>query len=163
MSKSTLYQMMCEDLPDLRYQKRQDYRTTHREIVILFKLLNKEIFGNKLPTPEFRILQRATDYWGLCSAKHFVPVSGKRSNCVITMSNKWYCKQWLIATLAHEMCHQYQWDILSIKRMKEGKKPLMSHGPSFFIFRDKLLKHGIPLKRAFGMRSWFQKQNLYKC
>lgn len=163
MSKRSIYQLMCEDLPDIRYQRRQDYRTSHREIVGLFKILNKEIFGNKLPMPEFRILQRATDYWGLCSAKHFVPVSGKRSNCIITMSNKWYCKQWLIATLAHEMCHQYQWDIHSIKRMKNGQKPLMSHGPSFFIFKEKLAKHGIPLKRAYGMRKWFKHQNLYKC
>jgi hypothetical protein len=163
MSKNTLQQMMYEDMPGLTYQKRQAYRTSHREIVGLFKLLNKEIFNNRLPLPEFRVLQRSQDYWGMCAAKHFVPTNNKRSNCVITLNNKWYCKQWLIMTLAHEMCHQYQWDVISFKRQKEGKKPLMSHGPSFFIFRDRLAKHGIPLRRAHSIRKWFKHQNLFKC
>lgn len=162
MSKSIL-EMMYQDVPNLTFQKKQGYRTSRREILQLFKLLNKEIFNNKLPIPEFRILNRSQDYWGLCAAKHFVPTSNKHSNCVITLNNKWYCKQWLIMTLAHEMCHQYQWDVLSFKRQKEGKQPLMSHGPTFFIFRDKLAKHGIPLRRAHSIRKWFTHQNLFKC
>jgi hypothetical protein len=99
----------------------------------------------------------------MCSAKHFVPVDNKRSNCVITLNNKWYCKQWLVMTLAHEMRHQYQWDVLSFKRLKEGKQPLMSHGPSFFLFKHKLAKYGIPLRRAHSIRQWFTHQNLFKC
>lgn len=162
MSKSLL-EMMTEDIPSLPYQKREKYRTSRREVVGLFKLLNKEIFNNKLPMPEFRILKRSTDYWGMCSAKHYIPVTSKRSNCIITLDNKWYCKQWLIMTLAHEMCHQYQWDINSVKRMKEGKPPLMSHGPSFFIFKNKLAKHGIPLRRDHSISRWFKHQNLFKC
>lgn len=163
MSKSLLLQLMAEDMPSMSFQKKEGYRTSRREIIGLFKLINKEIFNNKLPVPNFRILQRSTDYWGLCSANHFVPVSNRRSNCTITLSNKWFCKQWLIMTLAHEMCHQYQWDILSFKRMRQGKEPLMSHGPSFFIFRDKLAKHGIPLRRAHGIKAWFKNQNVFKC
>jgi len=77
--------------------------------------------------------------------------------------DKWFCKQWLITVLAHEMCHQYQWDVLGYKRVKAGQKPIMSHGPSFFIFREKLAMHGIPLRRAMGVRSWFRYQNLFKC
>jgi hypothetical protein len=163
MSKSVLYQMMAEGVPSLSSQKRESYRTSRREIIGLFKLLNKEIFGNKLPMPTFEILTRSKDYWGLCSANHYIPITNKRSNCTITLSNKWYCKQWLILTLAHEMCHQYQWDIVSIKRLKQNKPPLMSHGPSFFMFRDKLAKHGIPLRRAHSISKWFKYQNLFKC
>jgi hypothetical protein len=77
--------------------------------------------------------------------------------------DKWYCKQWLITVLAHEMCHQYQWDIQGMERLKRGKQPLMSHGPSFFVFRDKLKKHGISLKGAHSKRKWFWYQNLFKC
>lgn len=163
MSKSILLQLMLENIPDINYQKKQEYRTSRREIIGLFKLINKEIFNNKLSVPEFRILQRSTDYYGLCSAKHFVPTSGTRSNCIITMSNKWYCKQWLIMTLAHEMVHQYQWDIHSFKRMKEGRNPIMSHGPSFFAFREKLQKYGIPLRREYCMKKWFKHQNFFRC
>ena len=77
--------------------------------------------------------------------------------------DKWFCRQWLITTLAHEMCHQYQWDIEGEKRLKEGKDRLMSHGPTFFQFRDKLKKHGISLKNAHGQRRWFRHQNFWKC
>lgn len=77
--------------------------------------------------------------------------------------DKWYCRQWLIIVLAHEMCHQYQWDVVGEKRIKQGKNPIMSHGPSFFIYRDKLAKHGIPLKRWQRMRKWFRTQNVFKC
>jgi len=155
--------MMTEDVPPLSFQKREKYRTSRREVIGLFKLLNKEIFNNKLPIPNFVILSRSKDYWGMCAANHYVPVTGRRSNCTITLSNKWYCKQWLIMTLAHEMCHQYQWDIESVKRLKNNKSPLMSHGPTFFLFRDKLAKHGIPLRRAHSIGQWFKHQNLFKC
>ena len=79
------------------------------------------------------------------------------------MMDKWFCKQWLIATLAHEMCHQYQWDILGPIRLDEGKQPILSHGPSFFVFRDKLAQHGIRLKSHYGMRRWLKYQNFQKC
>lgn len=76
--------------------------------------------------------------------------------------DKWYCKQWLVNTLAHEMCHQYQWDIIGNQRLIEGKQPIMSHGPSFFVFREQLKEHGINLKTAHSKRKWFKYQNLFK-
>jgi hypothetical protein len=108
-------------------------------------------------------MYRTKDYWGMCAAKHVIPLNDRRSNCIISLKDKWYCKQWLVMTLAHEMCHQYQWDILSFKRLKQGKTPLMSHGSSFFLFRDKLSKCGIPLRRTYSPKHWFTHQNLFKC
>lgn len=130
MKNSDLFQLMNRELPNITYQRRLSYRTSQREVNYLFRLLNKEIFNNKLPTPEIQIVRRR-EYWGYCMAKGHTPIEGK-SNCIIKLSDKWFCKQWLIMVLAHEMCHQYQWDIESIKRIKEGKKPLISHGPTFF-------------------------------
>ena len=49
-------------------------------------------------------------------------------------------------TLAHEMAHQYQWDIDGVKRIKRGWEPLMSHGPSFFKHRKSINKYGLVLK-----------------
>lgn len=163
MSKeSQIKRLMVEELPSRTYQKRLSYRTSKREVQYLFKLLNEEVFNNKLPTPEFQIMARCRKYWGYCIG---LPgeMEKNKSNCVIRLSDKWFCKQWLIATLAHEMCHQYQWDVDSFKRHKLGLEPIMSHGPSFFIYKQRLKEVNIPLKRAFGMRRWFRHQNLYKC
>lgn len=164
MSKSSqLYKLMSEDLPNITYQKRLHYRTSKREVLALYKIINKEIFNDKLPMPEIHVLPRRRDYWGICMAKNFVPDDDfTTSDCVIKLMDKWFCRQWLITVLAHEMCHQYQWDINSRKRVREGRKPLMSHGPSFFVFKDKLEKHGISLKRAHAKGRWFRTQDFYK-
>ena len=76
--------------------------------------------------------------------------------------DKWYCKQWLVTTLAHEMCHQYQWEIIGAERISMGKDPIMSHGPSFFLFRERLKEHGISLKTSHSKRKWFKYQNLFR-
>lgn len=160
--KSTLVKLMQRKLPDIDYQKRLSYRTSHKEVTSLFKILNKEVFNEKLPTPKFVILQRTPCYWGMCVATSFQPKANE-SVCLIKIPDKWFCKQWLITILAHEMCHQYQYDIDGLKRMKQGLDPIMSHGPSFFKFKDKLLKCGISLKREHGKADWFKHQNLFKC
>lgn len=161
---SQLFYLMTEDLPNRTSQRRMRYRTSQREVLALFKLINKEIFNNKLPIPQLVVAPNCRTYWGLCIGKPIELVfDHNKSHCTIKLSDKWFCKQWLITTLAHEMCHQYQWDILGSKRIKDGRDPIMSHGPSFFLYRDKLLKHGIPLKRALGAKKWFRHQNLFKC
>ena len=76
--------------------------------------------------------------------------------------DKWFCKQWMISTLAHEMCHQWQWDIISSARRKLGKEPIMSHGPTFYMFRERLADHGISLKRYHRRGKWFKTQDLFK-
>ena len=165
MPKSNmLLDLMSENLPNRTFQKKLRYRTSEREVLALFKVINKEIFNNKLPIPKIEVMPNCRTYWGLCSANALVLHSDKsKSNCTIRLMDKWFCKQWLITTLAHEMCHQYQWDVQGIERRKIGKDPLMSHGPSFFVFRDKLKSHGISLKSAHGRRRWFKHQNLFKC
>ena len=165
MSKnSQLYRLMGEELPSITYQRKLHYRTNYREVLELFRIINKEIFNEQLPLPEIQVVSRCRTYWGICIAKSVNPdYTHKISTCIIRVSDKWYCKQWLITTLAHEMCHQYQWDIEGINRIKQGKNPLMSHGPSFFMWREKLVKHGIPLKTAHRMRRWFKHQSMFKC
>lgn len=162
--RSQLQELMCQDLPNLTYQKRLNYRTSKREVLALYKIINKEVFNDRLPIPEIQVLPRCRDYWGMCMAKGFTlsPDSSK-SDCIIRLMDKWYCRQWLITVLAHEMCHQYQWDVDSRKRVREGKKPLMSHGRSFFIYKKKLAQHGIMLKRAQSRSRWFLHQSFNKC
>ncbi len=160
--KPILSELMREELPPIAYQKRLLYRTDYEEVVKLYRILNKTIFNNKLIMPEIEVVPRCRKYWGICFGTVDMPTS-RKSFCKIRLMDKWYCRQWLIAILAHEMCHQYQWDVEGVKRLAKGKEPIMSHGPSFFIFREKLKKHGIPLKSGHRKKLWFKHQNLFKC
>jgi len=159
--KVNIAELMREELPPIAYQKRLCYRTNRDEVIGLYKMLNKTIFNNKLIMPEIEVMPRCRKYWGMCYGSLEMPTKTK-SYCKIRVMDKWYCKQWLITVLAHEMCHQYQWDIQGMERLIRGKEPLMSHGPSFFVFKDKLKKHGISLKGAHSKRKWFRYQNLFK-
>lgn len=84
------------------------------------------------------------------------------SHCTIRMMDKWFCPQWFVTTLAHEMVHQYQWDVLGPERQENGKDWLMSHGPSFFEFKPDLEDYDISLKTAHSQRRWFKHQDLFK-
>ena len=160
--KNNLKELMLEDLPSIAYQKRLSYRTDHAEVVRLYRMLNQAIFNNKLEMPEIEVMPRCRTYWGICFGS-WDRIPRTRSYCTIRVMDKWFCKQWLITTLAHEMCHQYQWDVIGEQRLKQGKERLMSHGPSFYVFRDKLAKHGIPLKRHHRWRKWLKTQNIFNC
>lgn len=160
--RSELSKLMREPLPSIGYQKRLSYRTNQAEVIELYKIINQACFNNKLNMPEIEVTPRCRKYWGMCYGATTMPTKSK-SHCKIRMMDKWYCRQWLITILAHEMCHQYQWDVEGLKRLYRGKEPIMSHGPSFFIFRDKLKKYGICLKSAHSRRRWFLHQNLFKC
>ena len=159
---SKLMLLMSEPLPSLNLQKKLSYRTNKREVRKLYNIINEEIFNNELPPAKLEVKSHCRGYWGMCMAQGFNPKK-KSSQCKIRLSDKWYCKQWLINTLAHEMAHQYQWDVYSKTRHLEGKYPLMSHGPSFYTFRKQLAKYGLVLKRSSGMKRWFRYQRLDKC
>lgn len=147
----------------MSFQRRFMYRTSIREVTALYKLLNKQVFNNKLPIPQFEI-SRCREHWGFCYGSEYdVNPDSTKSKCMIRLSDKWCCKQWLITVLAHEMCHQYQWDIDSKQRLKQGLIPIMSHGPSFFKHKAKLKKHGIALKFRYSIAHWFSYQDFNKC
>ncbi len=153
---------MSHDLPPLTFQRKMEYSATMREVKALYRLINREVFQNKLAMPKIHVKSRLQGSWGECYGADTPYVKGK-SRCVITLADRWYCKQWLIMAIAHEMCHQYEWDIISKRRQKEGKPPIMSHGPTFFLWRDKLRKKGIPLKKFNDHEKWFRTQHLFKC
>jgi hypothetical protein len=162
MMTSKLLQLMSEPLPSIGLQKKLYYRPTKKEVKELYTIINKEVFNNQLPSAKVEVKSHCRGYWGICIAQGFNP-KRKTSQCIIRLSDRWFCKQWLINTLAHEMVHQHQWDIYSKERDKQGKEPIMSHGPSFYKFRKKLSKHGIVLKKSSGMNRWFKYQKLSKC
>jgi hypothetical protein len=159
---SKLLQLMLEPLPSLGSQKKLSYRPTKKEVRQLYNIINEEVFDNQLPPASLEVKSHCRGYWGMCMSTGFNPKK-KSSQCKIRLSDRWYCKQWLIDTLAHEMVHQYQWDIYSKERAAEGKEPIMSHGPSFYKFRKQLAEYGIVLKRTSRTSLWFKYQTLSKC
>jgi hypothetical protein len=136
------------------------FRPTLAEAEYTYNLLNKQVFANKLTMPAIKLGPRRRTYWGMCEGSIEKYPTG--SYCEILLMDKWYCRQWFITILAHEMAHQHQWDIDGPKRERSGKPAIMSHGPSFFKFRNRLEEHNIPLKTAQRMRRWFKYQDLFK-
>lgn len=161
MTTTPIIELMNEPLPKIAFQKRMGHKTHIDEVESLYKLINESIFDNKLEMPELIVKPRCRQYWGMCFGEIDRPTESV-SYCRIKLMDKWFCKQWLITTLAHEMCHQFQWDILGSDRLLSGKDRLMSHGPTFFIHKPKLAEHGISLKRYHGIRRWFKTQDFFK-
>ncbi len=157
----SLEEMMEIPLPTITEQKRLVYRPSKNEARHVYELLNCNVFNNELKMPNIYLAARCRKYWGMCMGETTMFRTG--SYCEIQLMDKWFCPQWFVTTLAHEMCHQHQWDIDGPLRNDNGQDCLMSHGPTFFRFRDKLAEVGISLKRHHRMRKWFLHQNFFKC
>lgn len=156
LTKRTRYRrqialFMQKDLPTLSEQRAKPFRPTEGQARYYFRLLNLLIFGNRLSTPKITI-RRLHGAWGQCQGN-------ENLSCEIELTDRFYCRQWFLIVLAHEMCHQYQWEILGQQRIQQGRRPIMSHGPTFFIFRENLKRFGIPLKTAVRTHRWFKLQD----
>lgn len=156
---SQLQHLLTTTLTSISRQRRKPYRPNEREINRIYSLINRAVFDSKLTRPHI-ITGREIDALGWCIG--IKPPRRRRSGCVIRLTDKWYSVHWLIFVLAHEMCHQYQWDIIGPERQARGRRPLMSHGPSFFQHRQRLAEIGIPLIKVVHMYRWFQYQDLKK-
>lgn len=160
LTQCDLDELMDFPLPRIHEQKRLCFRPSHRFLHHTYELINYRVFSNNLRKPTLELQSNCRKYWGICYGHKYRDYTG--SFCHIRMMDKWFCMQWFVTTLAHEMVHQYQWDILGPEREKNGKDWLMSHGPSFFEFRENLEYHNISLKTAHSQRRWFKHQDLFK-
>ena len=152
--RRTVARFMSHELPTISEQKQKLYRPTMGQVEFYYRLLNHLIFRDQLTRPDL-IIRRLHSAWGLC-------VGHNDLSCEIHLTDRFYCKQWFLVVLAHEMCHQYQWQVLGRQRLEEGRRPIMSHGPSFFIFRDRLRNLGIPLKITVKTGRWFRLQDFLR-
>ena len=154
---------MNEKLPTVAQQKRQPYRPDLYIVRKTWRVLNATCFNNELKMPAFTFHSRKS-WWAMCCSDAGRPRPLKTTSCCeIQLSDKWFCRLWFIDTLAHEMAHQYQWDIDGVKRVNKGWEPIMSHGPSFFKHRDNIDKYGMSLKVCHRNAKWFKYQSLKKC
>jgi hypothetical protein len=164
---SLITQYMNAPLPCVSVQKRLPYRPTLDEANRLYRSLNKHIFHNALTRPEIH-LGTLRKTWGLCHWQDNIQKHGSHGKpgtwCSISLMDKWFCPQWFCTTLAHEMVHQYQWDIERFdNRGFAIHDDSGAHGPSFFAWRERFSYWEIDLKTAHGMRRWFKYQDFHKC
>lgn len=145
-----LKELMKTPLPTVSQQRKKCYRPSVAEVKRTYNLINKYVFNNKLTRPPIK-LKVCRQYWGQCIGSDYETRPG--TFCTIEMMDKWFCVQWMITTLAHEMVHQYEWDILQ----KD-----MTHRQSFFMWRDQLSKFNIDLKTYHRQKNWFIYQNFIK-
>ena len=145
---------MEQELPSRTQQRAKPYRPTVGQAYYYFRLLNHLVFDDQLSQPKI-FIRRLHKVWGYCR--------GQRDfTCHIHLTDRYYCRQWFLTVLAHEMCHQYQWQVLGQQRIVEGREPVMSHGPNFFLFKERLRRYSIPLKTSMGVEQWFRYQDLFR-
>jgi SprT-like family len=153
--------IMESELPSLTYQRRLQYRPSMPEIKYAYNICNRYLFDNRLRMP---VIEQGTrrQTWGYCQWEDTLQDTG--SHCTIRLMDKWFCPSWFLQILAHEMVHQYQWDIIRFED-HDGhyEKHSGAHGPDFFQFRERFEHYGLRLKTAYGMKRWLRHQNWYKC
>lgn len=142
--------LMETPLPNISQQKKKCYRPTLREANRIYDIINKHVFKGRLVRPPI-VLGRCRKYWGMCSGSEEYTRRGTK--CRIKLASNWYCIQWFVTTLAHEMVHQYEWDILEKN---------MTHRQSFFVWRERMAQFGISLKTYHRYKKWLKYQDLSK-
>jgi len=159
MTARKLAQIMSAELPSISQQLRKPYRPTRQQVNQIYSLLNRQIFNSELTRPPIEISQERTSL-GWCKGYYYAV--SRHTYCKIKLANKYYSIQWLVMILAHEMSHQYQWDIIGRRRIQQGQSPRLNHGPSFFIHKDRLAAFGIPLRKTARLDRWFRYQDIRK-
>jgi len=113
------------------------YETTHEDCRFWFRILNQEIFNNRLTEIEVDIRWRRGAY-----ARYQYPDNGRTDQIplMFLMNKKYRNKKFFVEVLFHEMVHHYQF---------LHNEPV-GHGPSFIKWRDKARKKGLELLVSYS-------------
>ena len=145
--KPKLAQILDAPCPSKSHYRSMPYRPDDKEIGSVFTAINNDIFGGILRQPTIRV-SRVKKTWGWCQGD-YERRCGQDWPCIkeIIVYPMYPSIHMFVAILGHEMVHQWQWTINSIERLAMGKKPLMSHGPTFYQWRNAFEDRGLPLAR----------------
>ena len=156
--------IMAQPLPSITYQRRKKFRPNAADVTYAYNIINRYVFDGVLVRPHIQkgTLRKA---WGVCHWMQEEQSTG--SWCNIRLMDKWFCPQWFMNTLAHEMVHQYQWDHYRWEHLDYYGKPMFEgsggHGPSFYMWRDRFEQYNLTLKISFGQKRWFKHQDFTRC
>lgn len=123
-----------------RQGKKSKYQATLHDARTVWSALNHAVFGGVLNLPEKFIVQnRSTwDFWGECEGWIRGSRWGQPYTKAIRLQRIYRNPKTFIDVMAHEMVHQYEWE----------RQGVMSHGRTFFAWKEKLEEKGIPLDRG---------------
>lgn len=155
-----LIRMMQTPLPNITFQKRKMYRPDLDEVNYIYDKVNLYVFDNSLARPPIK-LGHYKGFWGECTG--YEEFTNPGTYCSIKISRNWFCLQWLVTTVAHEMAHQYEWDVIGDYHEEIGQDRRMTHRQAFFIHRKRMAQYGISLKTSHGQRRWFKHQDFNRC
>ena len=68
-----------------------------------WRVINKAAFKDSLPYPSKIVIRKLRGAWGTCLGKK------REDMCIVTLSTEINNRRLFIATVAHEMVHQWQW------------------------------------------------------
>lgn len=156
--------IMEAPLPSITSQRRKQFRPGPADITYAYNIINRHVFRSQLRMPTITT-GRLGPAWGTCNWYYDIKSPGTR--CEIWLADKWFCPQWFMNTLAHEMVHQWQWDVHRWEHLNEHGREIRTnsagHGPNFFVWRDEFAHYGLTLKTFFRQRKWFLYQDFKKC
>jgi hypothetical protein len=155
--------IMEAPLPSLTYQRRLQFRPSYEDVIYAYTIINRYVFDNQLRRCPIHIGSlRKT--WGYC--QWLGEEQARGTQCRIALMDKWFCQQWFMNTLSHEMVHQYQWDCYRLEKAERGESMFTgsgAHGPSFFVWRERFAFYGLHLKRYHRQKKWFKYQDFTRC
>ena len=125
--------------PLVKLQRSPDdncYETTIEDCKFWFRVLNQELFNNKLSLIDIDIRWRRKAY-----ARYQYPSNGNIEDIPLRllMNKKYRSKKFMVEVLAHELVHHYQF---------LHDEPV-GHGPSFMRWEEKFNRKGINLYRVY--------------
>ena len=122
----------------LRSEEYEEYETTIEDCQKWFRILNKEVFNNRLPpVDEIDIRWRRGQYAFYESVTDTTDPDYKVGR--LCMNKRYKSKKFFVEVLAHEMVHHYQFIY---------DEPI-NHGPTFTAWYDKFNRKGLNLVRAY--------------
>jgi len=136
---SVLQKIMAKPIPNRAEYWRNEYRPTQQKVTHTYNALNKSLFKDRLKRPCIVVGQQR-NVWGWANLLDDYRVH-------MGLSDKYPCEQFFVAVLAHEMIHQWQWEVDAPKRRKKGLRYQTAHGENFQAWKDTFDKFEIP----FGM------------
>ena len=156
--------IMEAPLPDVAHQCARLFRPDPDTVLHAYKIINKYVFDNQLSRPKI-VVAPIKKYWGYCL--WYNDYQDTEAHSEIHLTDSWYCHQMFMNVLAHEMVHQYQWDVYRWDYLEQhGRKfneKTAGHGASFRVWQPKFNEYGLTLRPSFDADLWFKHQNFSKC
>jgi hypothetical protein len=119
----------------MKSTEKNTYETTQEDCQRWFRVINQEVFSNKLPQ-----IDRIDIRWRRGSHAWYECYNGSRKRySKLNMNKKYSSKQFFVEVLAHELVHHYQF---------ANGIPL-SHGESFAEWKERFNKKGLSLQIGY--------------